>query len=293
MNFQSYFKEGFTPQSGIDTITVWLHPSIINRFDQFHKQGNNNQPINLRFSKEVNSKTNIEYRTNFLVDIQAEAINPYYNILDQVLTILVNLTYEGILHYPQFGQHITDLKSFFYNNFERFFSIDRLDFYFDLRNGDMRLLGKPNPVYPNTRYSLNYPSVLKAYFRTAKLIQKRCISNEEIENIEYPNRIEFSLRRENCDFLNVNNLTGSYEDVFLRYLPFLARKWNDYRGRIVKVEERNLSYAHHLRQVIVASRHRTQHYYYLLHTPLKPIPHKSAKRNEVDYDFIPQFYSRG
>jgi len=176
MNIPCYFKECFTPQSGIDTITVWIHPTIIDRFDQFHEYGNNNQPINLRFSKEANSKTNIVYRTNYSVDIQAEAINPNNDILDQVLSILVELTHEGILLHPQLGQHINDLKNFFYRNFDRLFALDALDFYFDLRKEDMRLLGEENPYFPTTRYSLVYPSVLKAYSRTAKLRQKMHVS---------------------------------------------------------------------------------------------------------------------
>ena len=292
MNFPYYFKEGFTPQSGIDTITVWLHPEIINRFDQFHERGNNNLPVNLRFSREANSKTNIVYRTDFFVDIQAEVINPHCDILDQVLSILVGLAYKGILYYSQLGQHINDLMGFFKFSFDRLFAIDTLDFYFDLRDGDMRLLGNPNPDYPTTRYSPGNPSVLKAYSRTERLRQKRHISYEDIENMEYPNRIEFSLRRANCDFLNAKNLTGTYENVFLRYLPFLARKWHDHRHKVVKVEERNLSYAHHLCQVIAVARQRIPQYNDLLRAPLKPIPYKKAKMNEVDYNFTPQFYGR-
>jgi len=292
MNSPYYFQEGFTPQSGIDTITVWIHPSIINCFFQFHEQGNNNQPINLRFSKEVNPITNINFRRNHLVDIQAEVINPDYDILDQVLTILVNLTYTGILHYPQLGQYTNDLKGFFYFNFDRLFSLDRLDFYFDLRDGDMRLLGNPNPAYPNTRYSQGKPSVLKAYSRTEKLRQKQHISFEDIENMDYPARIEFSLCRANCDYLNAYNLSGSYDNVFLRYLPFLARKWFNYRHEVVKIEERNLSYAHHLRQVIAVASHRIPQYDLLLKTPTKPIPYKAAKKDEVDHNYIAQFYGR-
>jgi len=291
MNFPCYFQEGFTPQSGIDTITVWLHPAIINQFYQFHERGNNNQHINLRFSKEVNPKTNIVYRTNYLLDIQAEAIDPYNDIFGQVLTILVDLTYKGILHYPQLGQYMNDIKGFFYCNFDRLFALDALDFHFDLRNGDMHLLGKPHPACPNTRYSQGYPSVLKAYFRNEKLRQKQHISYEDIENMDYPNRIEFSLCRDNCQFLNAYNLTGSYENVFLRYLPFLARKWHDYRHQVVEVAERNLPYAHHLRQVIAVASQRIPQYD-LLPTPPKPIPYKTAKKNEVDYNFIAQFYGR-
>jgi len=116
---------------------------------------------------------------------------------------------------------------------------------------------------------------------------------DDIENMDYPNRIEFSLRRANCEFLNAHNLTGTYENVFLRYLPFLARKWRNYRHEVVEVEECNLSYAHHLCQVIAVARQRIPQYNDLLPTPLKPIPYKKAKRNEVDENFIPQYYSRG
>jgi hypothetical protein len=294
MNMPCYFQEGFTPQSGIDTITIWVHPVIINCPDQFHEQGNNNQPINLRFKREKALKTNSPIRTNYLVDIQAEAIDPNNDIRDQVLSILINLTHVGTLYCPQSGRHISDLKSFFYSNFDRLFALDRLDFYFDLMNDDMRLVGEANPDYPNTRYSSGNPSVLKAYFRTERLRQKQHISYEDIENMDYKARIEFSLRRANCDFLNICNLEGSYEYVFLRYLPFLARKWHDYRYQIVEVEERNLSYAHHLRKIITTAGHRIPHYNNnnLLQTPLKPIPYKTAKMNEVDNNFIAQFYGR-
>jgi hypothetical protein len=292
MNFPCYFQEGSTPQSGIDTITVWLHPSIINQVYQFHERGNNNQPINLRYKKEIAYITNTPIRTNYYVDIQAEAINPNNDILDQVLTILVDLAYHGILHYPLLGQYTNDLKRFFKLNFNRLFSLDRLDFYFDLRDGDMRLLGTPNPVYPNTRYSSKNEAVLKAYSRTAKLRQKRCIPYKDIENMDYPNRIEISLRRDNCDYLNAYNLTGSYENVFLWHLPLLARKWQNYRHKVVEVQECNLSYAHHLCKVIAVARQRIPQYNDLLRTPIKPIPYKKTKRNEVDYNFIPQFYSR-
>jgi len=292
MNFPRYFKEGFTPQSGIDTITVWLNPAIINRFNQFHERGNNNQPINLRLKNECDKSTNTIFRTNYLVDIQAEAINPNNDIFEQIILILVNLTYEGILHYPQLGQHINNLFDFFYWNFNRLFALDTLDFYFDLMSGDMHLIGPPNPAYPYTRYSSKNRSVLKAYSRAAKLEQKMCIPYEDIENMDYPNRIEISLHRDNCDYLNAYNLTGPYENVFLWHLPFLARKWHDHRHKVVKVEERNISYAHHLCQVIAVARQRIPQYNDLLPTPPKPIPYKSAKKNEVDCNFIAQYYSR-
>jgi len=291
MNFPCYYKEGFTPQSGIDTITIWLHPAIIDRFDQFHERGINYHSINLRYKRERAFKTNTPIRTNCFVDIQAEAINPNNDILYQVLNILVGLTNDGILSYQQLGQHPSNLMNFYYENFHRLFALDALDFYFDIGDDDMRLLGTPNPNYPTTRYSSCKPSILKAYSRTAKLMQKRNIPNKDIEKIDFPNRIEFSLRRDNCDFLNAYNLTETFEDVFLRYLPFLARKWQNHRYEVVEVEECNLPCAHHLRQVIAAARQRIPQYKNLLPTPPKPIPYKKAKKYEIDYNFIPGFFA--
>jgi len=292
MNYPCYFKEGFTPQSGIDTITIWLHPEIINHPQLFHERGSNNQGINLRYKKEMLHGTEKVIRTNFLVDIQAETINPNDDIFDQVLSILNYLTYSGILHRPRGRSIYDDLKCFFQTNFARLFALDRLDFYFDLRREDMRLLGEPNPDFPNTRYSSLHSSVLKAYLRDEKLRQKRHIAYGEIDNMDYPSRIEFSLCRDNCKYLNAYNLIGTYDYIFLRYLPFLARKWHDHRCKVVEVAERNIDYSHDLRQIITVAGRQIPQYTELLETPPKPIPYKNAGRNETDYNFIAEFYGR-
>ena len=293
MNYPFYFNEGFTPQSGIDTIAIWIHPWIINNHSVFYENGNNNDFINLRFKRENDQITGNTIRTNFFVDIQAEEINPYDDVLDQILNILCFLVENRILHNPK-KIDLCNIKGFFYTNFDRLFALDALDFYHDLRNEDVRLLGKLNKNYPNTRYSSRVrgnPSILKVYSRQERLKQKRNISYEKIENIEYTTRIEFSLRRGTCEYLNAMNLTGSYENIFFKYLPFLARKWREYRYEIVEVLERNILYAHNLRQIIAVSRQRIPQYE-LHNTPKKPIPFKSAKKNELDYNFMAVYYSR-
>lgn len=286
----NYYKETFTPQSGIDTITIWIHPSIISNYCHFHEYGDNNKAINLRYKKEINYRTQKLIRTNFLVDIQAEALDPNNDIYDQILNILCFLAFNGTLHCPQ-KRDICDLANFYRINFDRLYALEKLDFYFDLRNDDMQLLGKPHPNYPNTRYSSVNPSVLKAYYRPERLRQKHNISYKDIDNMEYPARIEFSLCRENCKFLNMQNLAGTYENIFLRYLPFLARKWINYRREVVEVKERNIHYNHHLQQIIAVAGQRIPHYNFLLEAPIKPIPYKAAKKDEIDYNFISDFYS--
>jgi len=292
MNYPCFFREGFTPQSGIDTITIWLHPEIINCPQKFHKDGNNNHPISLRYEQEINQNTGIIFRTNFFVDIQAEAIDPNNNIFGQVLSLLNYLTDEGILHRP-IRRDTYNIMNFFQVNFDRLFALDRLDFYFDLQKEDMYLIGNPYPSCPNTHYSSRKNSVLKAYFRDERLKQKRHISYDELDCMDYQARIEFSLCRENCNYLHIQNINGSYENVFLRYLPFLARKWLDHRSKVVNISKRNIQhYAHHLNQIIAVAGQRIPQYRDLLETPLKPIPYKSARRNETDLNFIAEFYGR-
>jgi hypothetical protein len=130
MRYHSFFKEGFTPQSGIDTISIWIHPAIINKPYLFHEQGNNNEPVNLRFKRETDSKTRTIIRTNYVVDIQAEAINPDYDIFDQILTILTKLAYDDILRQSREQEY--NIKAFFQTNFDRLFALEDLDFYHDL-----------------------------------------------------------------------------------------------------------------------------------------------------------------
>jgi hypothetical protein len=290
LNYPCTFAEGFTPQSGIDTISIWIHPAIINQRDMFHEYGNNNAKINLRYKPEINHRNGNYIRVNFFFDIQSEAINPNQDIFDQILNIITQMAFDGILCLPN-DSYQYDIKNFFRVNFDHLFALDGLDFYHDLRSDDMVLLGNPNPKYPNTRYSSIYPSVLKAYLRTERLRQKRHTPYEEIDNIDYPARIEFTLRRGNCDYLNIRNLTGTYENVFLQYLPFLARKWLDYKHGVVEVASvRDLSYAHDLRQIIAVAGHRIPHPD-LLKAPLKPIPYKQARKNETDLNWVAGFYA--
>jgi hypothetical protein len=62
---------------------------------------------------------------------------------------------------------------------------------------------------------------------------------------------------------------------------------------VVEVKTRDIiNYAHHLRQIIAVAEQRIPQYNDLYETPNKPIPYKTAKRNEVDDNFLAVFYSR-
>jgi len=289
MYIQLFYNEGFTPQSGIDTIAIWIKPEIIKRHQSFHEKGNNNEYINLRYKRETAG--NLIIRTNYFLEIQAEAINPNRDIYLQILILLQQLTENEVLCIPK-DQDNYRLIVFYHTNFNKLFSLDKLDFYFDLNREDINLIGKPNPNYPNTRYSSCNPSILKAYFRDDRLREKRHISYNDIDNIEHPARIEFSLCRENCDYLNSQNLKGTYDSVFLRYLPFLARRWYEHCDEVVEVAFNKINYAHYLRQIIILAVQQTQKYTNLMKSPPKPISYKGARRNEENEDILLRYYNQ-
>ena len=115
-----------------------------------------------------------------------------------------------------------------------------------------------------------------------------------IEQMEYKTRIEFHLANGNCDFLDYQNLQGTFEMIFLHYLPQLARKWFDYRREVVSVPYlHKLPYACHLRQIndMALAGHIPQ-YKELIKTPLRPIPEKRYGRNETDLNWLSQFITR-
>jgi hypothetical protein len=290
-NFPCQFREGATPQSGIDTIQMWIHPEIVKSPWVFHKDGSNNAFVNLRYKREVAYQTGEPIRTNFRVDIQAEAINPSADIYETIIDILTKLAQDGVLHFPA-SENFYGVRTFFKINFDRLFALEKLDFYHDFYDGDIIPLGSPRSNCSNTRYShgsFKRLSVLKIYDRRERLRAKRNMSHEAIDNINFPLRVEFALRRGNCQYMNILNLMGSYEDIFSRYLPFLSRKWHDHRHETVDV--RDSSYAPYLRRIMKTAGQRIPHYGDLQGTPPKPIPYKNAGKDDIDRNWISEFYA--
>jgi hypothetical protein len=226
------------------------------------------------------------------MDIQAEAIDPSCDIFEQVVQILTKLVDEGTLK-NKHKSSILNIPGFFRAAFSSLFALDQLDFYFDLELAYMDLAGLSCPLYPNTRYSSDRPcSSLKTYDKRNRLIQKNHLPHELINAIKYPQRIEFSLKRENCDYLNGLNLQGSYQEVFARYLPFLGKKWRKYSHEILNIPDGNLPpYAAHLWHIIVESSQCHIPNSGLERTPPKPIPYKTARKNEADWNWLVRYFA--
>jgi hypothetical protein len=290
MLYRQYFNELRLPESGIDTISIWINPEIINDFGAFHEKGDIRSYINFRKRKEINHKTGTVIRMNYFLELQAEIINPSDSIQYQILVHLVNMSQYGVLkRIPDRSDSAT--MNFFYESFSYLFALQCLDFYFDMKEEDIKLSDVPNPRYATTRYSSNYPSSLKVYDRRERLIAKNHFQHDTIYNLQLPYRIEFHLERGNCRYMDIRNLEGNYEMVFLRYLPFLARKWHDFRYQVIEIPFMyRLTYAQHLNQVVnmAHSRIPQPNLYY---TPPKPDLTKRKREGEIDTTWLGHYYS--
>jgi hypothetical protein len=288
-DYVKYFDECNVPSAGIDTVSIYIHPYLINKHPYFHEQGNVNEAINLRRKIERDHLTKKIYRTDYLMDIQAEAINPNINIFHQVLELIVKLFQADILSFST-KPYMELIYYFLVYNFDRFFAIDYVDFYFNIKEEDAILLGNIDSRFPNTQYSSD--NCIKTYNRILRLKHKNTIPHKKIEKITYPRRIEFHLNRITCRYLNCMNLNGTYDMVFQYYLNFFARKWRKYKHQLINIPSIEESDYHYLKQIDnLAFAMTIPHNMALVKSPLKPIPNKKAKKDRIDSDWLPRFIS--
>jgi hypothetical protein len=278
----TYFEETALPPSGIDRISVEIDEYLIADKTAFHYRGNNNQPFCLR------KKNHNGYGVAYFFELQAEMINPRYNILEQIIYHLTGLTIHGIL--KNYNNHHPDSISRFYHDYlNKGFYLTCLEFYFDFKAHDMYLSSTANnPLYETTRYSPDYPgerkSILKAYSRQERLRGKYHQPFTSIDSMKYTERIEFSLKNRNCGYMALENLNGDYDQVLSRFMPFLAARWREYGAYVAQVPNiNNLQYAEEFRQIVELSKKHHIPRVQLTHTPSRLNFHRHYyKENEVD-----------
>jgi hypothetical protein len=288
--YPRYFHEWNLPIAGIDTLSIWIHPNLVNKHKAFKIKGNTNESINLRIKKEIDHITHKTIRTNYIMDIQAESINPIGNVLYQIYEYIMQLFRTGILYIRNTNKDF-DLQYFLAYNFNQLFSIDFIDFYFDIKEEDAIIKGKVNKKYPNTQYSLD--NSIKTYDRKIRLKQKNNIPHCVIDKMVFSRRIEFHLSRQTCKYLSYNNINGTFDQIFLRYLHFLARKWLKHKREIIDIPDIITSEYYHLKQVeSVAFANKIPHNKALEKSPLKPIPITIKRKNDADKEWFADFITK-
>lgn len=289
-NSPVYFEETSLPPAGIDRISIEIDDCLIADKSVFHYSGDINKPFCLR------KKNHNGFGVAYSFELNAEAIDPYYNILDQIIYYLVGLTIDGVLRN---GHNFPPdlINAFYRNNLNRGFYLSCIEFYFDFKNEDMVLSSIiDNQLYETTRYSPDYPgerrSILKAYLRRERLRGKYHHRFTSIDSMMYTNRIEFSLKNRNCRYLALENLYGDYDTVFNRYLPFLASRWRQYGGYVAYIPDlNNLHYAVNFKQIEEMSRYYSIPRSQLILTPPRINFHRSYKRNEADMAWGVRFFA--
>ena len=137
-------------------------------------------------------------------------------------------------------QNIT--QQFILNNLGWFIDgVQELEISFDLKpshiqvkeeavkNGNMvqyvnQQTGVPTDTYYTDDYNLGKrKSTCIIYDKAEK--NKHDRKSKEEQNTPYKTRIEFRLCRNNCEYLNLDNLDGTNDEVIKRYTPLLGTKY--------------------------------------------------------------------
>jgi hypothetical protein len=286
----NFFEETNLPPQGIDRISIEIDDCLIADKSAFRYRGNISKSICLR------KKNHNGFGVAYSLELHAESINPFFDILDQIICHFVDLTISGVLrNYHNYPPDM--IYSFYYNNLNRGFYLSCIEFYFDFMLGDMYLSPKTEKqLYETTRYSPDYPgerkSILKAYLRPERLRAKNHHAFSSIDSMTFTNRIEFSLKNRNCRYLALENLYGDYDMIFNRYLPFLASRWRQYGDCVACIPNLyNLHYAANFKQIEEMSRFSAIPRFHLVRTPQRINLHRPYKRNETDMAWGIKFFT--
>lgn len=241
------------PQSGIDKIKLLLNSNFIT--PAFQEVVKINNPYTVY---PGNNKICIEKRgIHFLVIINQEALNFDFDILVQVNQIILDLVNSGFLVQTpasllgnglEYIIHLSEIEFYFDNNKKHFWVLmnkctSNLDqakekwlFFRYSKDGEITDTFYSNDYIPATSNKAATPSQVSIYDKELRdltsIVNKKGITRAEqesiIKNHPYKTRLEFRLSRDNCQFLNIQNIQGTYSQVLGKYKELLAVLYNRY-----------------------------------------------------------------
>lgn len=214
-----------TVNSGIDKIKFILNPFFLNNHIPHHIRADNALTI---------------HRAGIYIflAIHAEYCNPCFDYQITIAQALFELMQRKVINFPTDYPVFTFL--FVLQHFDYFvLGVSQIEFYFDfpknkvsidpdaIENGDVIQFANKDGTPTDTFYSNDYipgkcDSSWIVYNKRLKHIHDNRIKRNKIENMNVEDRIEGRLNRENCSYLDIHNLAGTYEDIFKKFLPFLA-----------------------------------------------------------------------
>ena len=168
--------------------------------------------------------------------IHAEYFNPFFDYRIQIARAIFELIQNKVILFPMDFPVFTFM--FILQNFDFFvLGISQVEFYYDFPKNkvfidedavknEVIIQYKDKEGNPtDTFYSPDNDkgkSTFCIYNRHNKLIKDNKTKHIEIEKSGIENRIEARLGRENCSYLDINNFTGTFDEIYKRFLPFLS-----------------------------------------------------------------------
>lgn len=207
----------FQSSEGIDTVSIEIFSDFVNT-----EKWLNGRQISAGISLEVRVS---KFKNYYFCHIQTE--NLRWNILSCVLKIAEKLCKaEYIILNAK-----DDLFRFIFINRHNIMRLAELDFYFDFTRKELQIpseeiTGKRR--FETTVYSADHKkrkSLWIMYARIDDLIFRNQLPKDFIKTIPYPTRIEIRLCRANCEYLHLDNIWGTYYQIFRRYQNFIAKSW--------------------------------------------------------------------
>jgi len=280
IEFPIYFNEFEVPEAGIDTISIYIHPNLINKPSSFHEKGNANEAVSLRKISRKKRFSEETLCTNYIIDIQTEAIDPNANILDQVFGYIILLFKSKILSFCNYPDEVL-IACLLEQNLHPLFILDFIDFYFDIKEEGAILLDKKDRRFPYGQCCDGCH--IKTYNRIDRLKNRDNFNSQLLEQMQFPRRIEFNLTRNTCGFLHFANLDGDFNTVFYNYLNSLGNEWKKSQSSVIDIPNLKESEYHCLKQIdSVAFSPANQQIKYLENIPRERMPNKKARENEAD-----------
>ncbi|MCR5622923.1 MAG: hypothetical protein K6G18_13875 [Treponema sp.] len=224
---------------GIDTILFKLNRNYVNSSMWFHQRDEKSyEPairslipgISLRSQKT-------DYGTCYYCDIQYERLIMDADILFQIEAVVYQLILKGYIIIP--SKYAGQPVFVSHYGLPILIKLSALDFFFDFKQKDAIFSEIPH-VFTTTRYSPDHKkktSLICMYDKNAEfevMLKKGRL--QEITKTDAPIRCEIRLRSSNSQYLNLENLKGTYQQVFWRYRMVLAKIWRRYGESVGEIK---------------------------------------------------------
>ena len=267
------------PHEGISKIEVTLNRNLYQYIDlDTLKKNNHKNHLRLRQVKTSD--------TYWYLAIQAQRIN-YLDVRVSLAEAISELIHKKIINLP-----ISISLDFIYFEMDWFVSeVREIDFYFDFTQETMAVTNKQKLIHhKGSLYSADWKGNGDRFHRKSSVIvhgrkphalRENQLSHDLIAKNKYSRRIELRLCRNNCSYLTLDNLTGSYPQVVTRYTPFLNAFFHRHVGSDIVVNTSEYPYfADIYEQAETSNRKRRKS------TIEKAKPYKTSKIECEFYKFV-------